>query len=151
MKHMKTKIKVGDRVTYGDGIIGVVGCIHGGTAYMSEAFNKNANFNYPDGGYCDEHKTFMGYTIHELEVISKKRGRPLGSKRKPDAVVEENIDVDVLKKQLSYGKDEVLLGTFLGHNLIIKIMDGLDIPHEILNDFRLRNLLNYVINEVKKI
>lgn len=64
------KFKVGDRVRYNNSLIGTIGCIHNGIAYMSECIDDNGHvFNYPDGCVCEIHRHFMGYFLKNLELI----------------------------------------------------------------------------------
>ena len=96
------KLKVGDRVRYMDSLIGIIGCIEGCTAFMSECHDMETgrDFRYPDGGCCDKHKTFMGYTLNELQLVENKTNQPSGEQNKPKGNIMSNI--------INFAKDLVL-------------------------------------------
>lgn len=87
------EIEVGDTVEY-LGSEAIVGCIHGGQAYASFYKNETFSFDNDSGGTCDEHKTFMGFPLDQMKLISK------GSKLPYKKI---NVGVDN-----AYGKDEVI-------------------------------------------
>lgn len=63
--------KLGDKVKYGQALIGTIGCIEGDIAYMSECVSGDFKYQYPRGNICEIHKNFMGYCLKDLESTSQ--------------------------------------------------------------------------------
>lgn len=93
VKPVVPEIEAGDIVEY-LGSEAIVGCIHGEQAYASFYKSETFSFDNNSGGTCDEHKTFMGFPLDEMKLISK------GSKLPYKKI---NVGIDT-----AYGKDEVI-------------------------------------------
>ena len=112
-EEIEYKFKVADRVSYNKNLTGKIGCIHNGLAYMTECqCNMTGTiFKYGDGGCCEEHKNFMGYSLEKLKKIPDNQFRytiledeysPIGT---IDMGYQEPLQVKKQNKFMSVIKD----------------------------------------------